>query len=142
VTDKPRIVIDTNVLIAALRSDAGSSNRLFLLIGQGYFDFCLSNSLALEYEEVSQRLDVEISWTRDDVGDLLDFLYGAALRANIHFKWPVLPDPDDNMILELAVAAQCQYIVTFNRSDFAGVEQFGIQICTPFEFLQLLQPNP
>ncbi len=52
------------------------------------------------------------------------------------YQWrPLLKDPKDDMVLELAVAAQCDWIVTFNKRDFVGAEQFGIQIATPREFL-------
>ncbi len=40
------------------------------------------------------------------------------------------------MVLELAVAAQCKYIVTFNQKDFKGANQFGLEIVNPKEFLQ------
>ena len=139
---RPNIVLDTNVLIAALRSDAGSANRLFLLIGENQFDISLSVPLVLEYEEVCIRMASQLLWTRADVDDILDYLCSVARRTEIHFKWPILTDSDDDMILELAVAAQCNYIVTFNKSHFAGAAQFGIRICTPYEFLIALGRNP
>jgi putative PIN family toxin of toxin-antitoxin system len=139
---QPNIVIDTNVLIAALRSAEGSANRLVMLIGQGQFDISLSVPLLLEYEEVCKRQRSQLSWSVEDVDDLLTFLCGVARPTAIHYKWPLLPDPDDDMVLELAIAAQCDCIVTFNNTDFLGADQFGIQILTPFEFLQAIQFRP
>jgi putative PIN family toxin of toxin-antitoxin system len=139
---QPNIVIDTNVLISALRSDGGSAYRLLLLIGEGPFDISISIPLALEYEEVCKRLSSEISWTTEDIDDVLDYLCRVARRTRIHFKWPLLPDADDEMLLELAVAAQCNFIVTFNTANFRTADQFGIRVCTPFEFLEFLQENP
>ena len=46
----------------------------------------------------------------------------------------VLPDPDDDMILELAFAANCRYIVTHNVRDFAGCERLGVTAITPHDF--------
>lgn len=64
---------------------------------------------------------------------------GARRNAGIiyFFLWrPFLKDPKDDMVLELAVEAQCEYIVTFNQKDFVGSDQFGIAVVTPQEFLR------
>jgi hypothetical protein len=67
-------------------------------------------------------------------------LLGCRPRA-IHYLWrPFLPDPKDDLVLEAAVAGRCDTIVTFNRRDFRGVEQFGLRIRTPREFLEELEP--
>ena len=73
--------------------------------------------------------------------DVLDYLFSTARWTTIYFKWPVLADPNDNMVLELAVAAQRDCIVTFNTRHFVGVGQFGIQVATPFEFLTSIQAS-
>ena len=54
----------------------------------------------------------------------------------------MLKDAEDDMVLELAVAANCADIVTFNLRDFAGAEQFGIRIVTPQQFLKLIRVQP
>ena len=75
--------------------------------------------------------------TDQDLEDILDFLCAVANKREVFFLWrPLLPDPGDDMVLELAVAGGVQYIVTFNRRHFASSEQFGIQIVTPQEFLE------
>lgn len=62
-----------------------------------------------------------------------------AQHHQIYFLWrPTLSDPNDELILELAVSAQCEYIVTHNIRDFKGVEQFGVKAITPKEFLQII----
>jgi putative PIN family toxin of toxin-antitoxin system len=136
---RPNIVIDTNVLVAALRSDEGSAHRLIMLVGEGAFDISLSVPLALEYEEVCKRPEHQLSWTAQDIDDVLDYLFSVARWTPIHFKWPVLPDANDNLVLELAIAAQCDCIVTFNVRDFTGSDQFGVKIYTPFELLKSAQ---
>jgi predicted nucleic acid-binding protein len=62
-----------------------------------------------------------------------------AQECSVSFRWrPHLKDPGDDFILELAVQSQSEYIVTYNKADFAGLEDFGIALLTPKEFLQLL----
>ncbi len=75
--------------------------------------------------------------TERDIDDILDYLCRVSSHQTIHYLWrPFLPDPKDDMVLELAVAAQCEYIVTFNQRDFRGTDQFGIVVIQPREFLK------
>ncbi|MFN9732813.1 MAG: PIN domain-containing protein [Microcystis sp.] len=61
----------------------------------------------------------------------------------IFFLWrPFLRDPKDDMVLELAVKAGCQSIITYNTRDFAGVEQFGLCLLEPSGFLRLIGKLP
>jgi putative PIN family toxin of toxin-antitoxin system len=132
-----QIVIDTNVWIAALRSKRGASYKLLSLIDSGKFEVNLSVPLVLEYEDTAKRLVGEIPLTERDVDDILDYLCSVAHHRRIYYLWrPFLSDPRDDMVLELVVTAECDFIVTFNQSDFVGVEQFGLATLTPKEFLQ------
>jgi putative PIN family toxin of toxin-antitoxin system len=134
-----QIVIDTNVLVAGLRSRRGSAFRLLTLVGTGQFDIHLSVPLVLEYEEVLLRELPHLQVTRGAVEDLMDFHCSVATCHPIFFLWrPFLSDPGDDMILELAVKAGCEFIVTYNTRDFAGVEQFGLRVIEPGAFLQHL----
>jgi len=68
-----------------------------------------------------------------------DYLCQVALRREIFFLWrPFLKDPKDDLVLELAVESECEFIITYNRRDFAGTEKFGIKVLTPKEFLKKL----
>jgi putative PIN family toxin of toxin-antitoxin system len=132
-----QIVIDTNVWIAALRSKRGASYKLLSLIDNGKFEANLSVPLVLEYEDVAKRLVGDIPLTERDIDDILDYICSVAHHRKIYYLWrPFLSDPRDDMILELAVTAECDFIVTFNQSDFAGIEQFGLSTLTPKAFLQ------
>lgn len=134
-----RIIIDTNVLVAALRSRHGASYKLLMLIGSGKYKTSISVSLVLEYEDVTKRLLEEILLTEQDIEDILDYICKVSDHQNIFYLWrPFLKDPQDDMVLELAVAASCDFIVTFNKRDFQGVDQFGIRVVTPKEFLQAI----
>ncbi|MDQ3813482.1 MAG: putative toxin-antitoxin system toxin component, PIN family [Armatimonadota bacterium] len=133
-----QIVIDTNVFVSALRSNRGASFKLLSLVGKStQFEINLSVPLVLEYEDVANRQLHITGLSAQDVSDIIDYLCSVGNRRQIYFLWrPFLKDPKDDMVLELAVEAQCQYIISFNRRDFAGVEQFGLQVLTPQEFLR------
>ncbi|MEK6755808.1 MAG: putative toxin-antitoxin system toxin component, PIN family [Bacteroidota bacterium] len=133
------MVIDTNVFVSALRSRRGASYRLFMLLGGGQFEISVSVPLILEYEAVAKRLTREFGLTHADVEDILDYISSIADRRQIHYLWrPVLKDPRDDLVLELAVEASAKFIVTYNLRDFAGAEKFGIQVLTPKEFLKVI----
>ena len=126
-----------NVLIAGLRSRRGASFRVLSLIGSGQFDLNLSVPIVFEYEDVAKRQASQLGLTASDIDDFLDYLCGTAEHRQIYFLWrPFLRDPKDDMVLELAVEAACDCIVTHNVSDFAGAEQFGVRVLTPSQFLQ------
>lgn len=139
----PQIVLDTNVIVAAQRSRRGASSLLVSLVGTGAFDIHLSVPLALEYEAVLARQREELGLSTEDVGDIVDALCALAVPHRIHFLWrPYLHDAGDEHVLELAVAAQCEYVVTYNRRDFAGIERFGIGVVDPKTFLQQIGALP
>ena len=133
-----QIVIDTNVILSGLRSNQGASFLLLSLVGQSdLFEINLSVPLVLEYEDVVKRPDLVPNLTKAEIEDILDYLCLVARRHAIFFLWrPFLKDPKDDMVLELAVEAECEYVITFNQKDFVGCEQFGIRTMTPQEFLR------
>jgi putative PIN family toxin of toxin-antitoxin system len=133
----PQIVIDTNVFITALRSQNGAGYRLLMLAGTGKFGISLSVPLVLEYEEVAKRQADELELSPQTIEDIIDYLCSIAARRKIHYLWrPFVPDPKDDMVLEVAVAGQCDYIVTYNQKDFRGADQFGVKVVTPQAFLE------
>ena len=129
--------MDTNVFYAALRSRRGASHRLLQEIGRNEaFQIHLSVPLVLEYEEIAKRRSRALALTHTDIDDILDYLCSVAGLHSIFYLWrPYLPDPEDDMLLELAVEAGCQRIVTYNQRDFRGIGQFGVRAVTPREFL-------
>lgn len=131
------VVIDTNVLVSALRSKRGASFKILTLIGQTKFNVNLSVPLMLEYEDVAKRLIGETALNEADINDILDYICSVSNRREIFYLWrPFLKDPKDDMVLELAVTSNCGTIVTYNKKDFKGVEEyFGIRLLTPKELL-------
>ena len=139
---KPHVILDTNVLIAGLRSRRGASFALLELLAEDAFEISVSVPLVLEYEAVARRQARELGLTHADVDAVVDFVCAQAHHRKIFYLWrPFLRDANDDMVLEVAVEAQCPFIVTFNTRDFAGVEQFGIQTLTPGQFLARLQED-
>lgn len=135
----PQIVIDTNVMVAGLRSRRGYSYHLLSLVGRGRFEINLSVPLVLEYEEVLLRQERELLVGRQVIEDVIDFHCRVGRRHRIFYLWrPLLGDPDDEMVLELAVRGGCNAIVTYNKSDFEGVDKFGIDVQAPGDFLRAI----
>ncbi len=126
-----QIILDTNVLVAAFKSSRGTSYRLLSLIDSGKFQLNVTTPLVAEYEEVLRRETPYINAI-----DVVDYLCSVANRHEIFFLWrPVLKDPDDDFILELAVKCNA-IIVTWNIKDFKKAARFGINVVTPKEYLQ------
>jgi predicted nucleic acid-binding protein len=135
-----RVVIDTNVFYSAIRSSRGAAHRLMREVGvNSAFQIQLSVPLVLEYEEVAKRNARSLGLTFQDVDDILDYLCSIGGLHTIFYLWrPFLPDPDDDMLLELAVEAGCSRLVTYNTKDFRGSENFGVLPVTPQVFLREL----
>jgi putative PIN family toxin of toxin-antitoxin system len=131
----PRVVVDTNVVVAGLRSRRGAAFRLLSEVGKDRFEIALSVPLVLEYEDALLRPQVG-RLGQAGVDAVLDYFCSVAHLQQIFFLWrPFLPDPKDDMVLELAVAARGSSIITYNVRDFVGAEKFGISAVEPGPFL-------
>jgi predicted nucleic acid-binding protein len=108
-----------------------------MLLGGKKFQVCVSVPLVLEYEDAGKRLGREFGLTHHDIEDIIDYICSVADRREIHYLWrPILKDPKDDHILELAVEANAKFIITYNKNDFIEAGQFGINILTPKEYLE------
>ncbi|HEX7240298.1 MAG TPA: putative toxin-antitoxin system toxin component, PIN family [Longimicrobiaceae bacterium] len=136
-----QVVLDTNVIVSALRSRQGASFALLSLVGKSSgFEINVSVPLVLECEDAAKR---QAQVSPEAVDAVIDYLCAVANRREIFFLWrPFLDDPGDDMVLELAVEARCEFIITYNQRDFKGVERFGIRTVTPREFLQRIGELP
>jgi putative PIN family toxin of toxin-antitoxin system len=127
-----RVVLDTNVLVSALRSRRGASFEVLSRLGRGSFEIAVSVSLVLEYESALLRHISASPFNEQDIGDFIDYVCKTAIRQEIFFLWrPFLRDPGDDLVLEVAVAAHCDAIVTHNVRDFADVKALGVRVLTP-----------
>ena len=137
-----QVVLDTSVLVAGLRSRRGASFALLELIGDSRWRMNVSPALLFEYEELARREAAQFWAEPDKVEAVIDFICANANKPRISYLWrPFLQDPDDEMLLELAVAARADFIVTHNVRDFQGAEKFGIGILTPGGFLKKLRQS-
>jgi len=129
-----RIVFDTSVMVAALRSRHGASRLWLASTLRGEHTALVSVPLVLEYEAVLTRPEhLEPSGlTTEQVGLLLDGLCSVAVHVDIAYLWrPQLRDPDDEMVLEAAALGRADLLLTFNVRDFSGAERFGVRAVRP-----------
>jgi len=135
-----QVVIDTNVLVAAARSQRGASYALLKTLPSEKWKMNVSSALLMEYES---KLKMEM--TRQGrllsiADEFLNYLVSNSGRHQIYFLLrPFLRDAGDDFIIELAVASRAQFIVTYNLRDFAGAGEYGIKVIEPSEFLRLLE---
>jgi len=137
-----RVALDTDVVVAALRSPSGGAAEVLRLARSGRVKLVASVALVLEYEAVvtrSEHLRV-IGATRRQVLSALADMAAMADVAQTHFKWrPQLRDPTDEMVLEAAINGRARFLLSFNQRDFGGAPaRFGVRLCTPATFLRSL----
>ena len=138
-----RLALDTDVIVAGMRSPAGASAALLLAASKKKVTLCVNVALMLEYEAVCSRPAhrAVAGLTRKEVNIFIDAIAALADPVETHFLWrPQLRDPSDEMVLEAAVNGRAQAIVTFNRRDFGTAPaKFGIDVLLPREALALLK---
>jgi putative PIN family toxin of toxin-antitoxin system len=138
-----RWVLDTDVMVAAIRSDVGASRRLLIASLQRRVGLLVSVPLVIEYEAVLTRPEhLQASGlTVADVNAVLDAVVAIAEPVRLAFLWrPALRDPDDDMVLEAAVNGAADAVVTFNRRDFSqGAKAFGLAVLAPGDALGRLE---
>lgn len=131
------VVLDTNVLVAAIRSRRGASFRVLERLGTDAYDIVISVPLVLEYEDALLRHRGLLS--PEEISDLIDYVCRVGRRQRIFYLWrPLLRDPKDDMVAEVAIAGGVEAVVTHNRRDFEGLEKFGSRVISPQEFLRLI----
>ena len=132
------VVIDTNVLISSLKSKQGASYKLLMALPKDIFVPNVSVPLFLEYESVAKRQGMVSKLNSQDIDSILEYFLSKSRIRKIFFLWrPYLKDPKDDLVLEVAVESQSEYIITFNTKDFKGCDKFGITAVTPQEFLAM-----
>lgn len=140
---KPRVVLDTSVIVAGLRSRLGASNRLLELVAEERLVPLVTTALFLEYEEVLKLPEQRLATGMDEkyIGGFMAAFASAAEPIEVHFLWrPQLADPDDEIVLEAAVNGRAKAIVTHNVRQFQPViGEFGFEVVTPGTFLQRIK---
>ncbi len=132
------VVLDTSVLVAAWRSREGASFALLQHLSHGDYKIAVSVPLVVEYESALIR-NLRPPLEREDVEALVDYLCRVGIRQDIFYLWrPLLSDPNDDMIVEVAVAASCDAIVTHNLKDFGAAIKLVPRVLSPRDFLATL----
>lgn len=143
-----KIVLDTDVVVAAMRGPAGASAELIRMARHGRIDLAASVSLFIEYESVCTRKPhlEAAGLTPSDVTVFLDALASFVKPVPIHFLWrPQLRDPADELVLEAAVNGRADALISFNLRHFMHAAQgFGLRVSNPGYLLQnfLRGPHP
>jgi putative PIN family toxin of toxin-antitoxin system len=136
-------VLDTSVLVAAIRGRTGASKAILYGALQSRFQFLISTPLVLEYEAVLMRREhLQASGLSvGEVDELLIMICAAGIQVRMRQSWrPILRDPNDEMVLGTAINGHADAIVTFNRADFAGIPwEFGIEVLAPREALMRIK---
>ena len=136
--------MDTDVVVAAMRSPRGASATILRAARQGRATLLASMPLALEYEAVSIRAEHRLAagLSEREVKVFLTALVALAEPVTTHFLWrPQLRDPADEMVLEAAINGRADALVTFNVRDFGTVPaQFGVEVLLPREAIRRIKP--
>jgi len=132
-----RFVLDTDVVVAAMRSPAGASAEIVRFARQGRVTLLVSVALALEYEAVCGRAEHRLAaeLNQAEVNVFVDAIVAIADPVPMHFLWrPQLRDPADEMVLETAINGEADALVTFNARDFGDAPgHFGVDLLLPRE---------
>jgi predicted nucleic acid-binding protein len=129
-----KVALDTDVLVAAVRSRLGASRAWLRAILRGEATLLLSVPLALQYEAVLTRPEhlAASGASLEQIAALLDALCAVCAPVEISFLWrPVLRNADDEMVLEAAANGRADRLLTFNERDFAGADRFGVTVERP-----------
>ena len=129
-----RIVMDTDVVVAGLRSSQGASRACLRAVVRREVELAISVPLVVQYEAVLLRPEIltAIKGTPARVGQFLDLLCAVGRPLEISFLWrPMLGDPDDEMVLEAAVHGRADRLLTFNLRHFVGAERLGVTVERP-----------
>jgi len=138
-----RCVLDTNVVVAAMRSPTGASAALLMAARHAEVTLLANVALALEYEATCQLAEHRLAagLGPDEVSIFIDALLAMVEPVETHFMWrPQLRDPADELVLEAAVNGRAAALVTFNRRDFGATPAgFGIDVLTPAEAIRRIR---
>ena len=134
-----KIVLDTSVVVAGLRTRLGAGNAVLRLIAAKKVRLLATPPLFLEYEDVLKRPEHRLvhGLSVDEIDEFLSELAALIEPVDVHFQWrPQTRDPNDEMVLEAAINGQADAVVTYNVSDFAEAqERFGVLVMTPSDLM-------
>ena len=135
-----RVVLDTSVVVAGLRSRSGAGNAVLRLVANGRLVLLATPPLFLEYEDVLYRPEQRLAHglSPEAIDKFLAELSALIEPVEVHFQWrPQLRDPNDEMVLEAAINGKADALVTYNLVDFESVkDRFNIPVLHPANLLK------
>jgi putative PIN family toxin of toxin-antitoxin system len=135
-----RVVLDTSVVVAGLRTRLGAGNAVLRLVAQRQVVPLATPPLFLEYEDVLKRPEHRLvhGLVPEAIDEFLAELAALIEPVEVHFQWrPQSRDPNDEMVLEAAINGRADALVTYNVADFAGpAERFRVSVLRPAELLR------
>jgi putative PIN family toxin of toxin-antitoxin system len=138
-----RVVLDTDVIVAAIRSSQGASRWLLRTALEREIALIISVPLFLEYEAVLTRPEhlQAMGATEETLCEILDAIAAVSVHTRLSFRWrPLLSDANDDMVLETAINGRAELLVTFNIRDFASTgEPFGCRTVLPRDAVGLIR---
>ncbi|MFM2431411.1 MAG: hypothetical protein RLZZ511_2624 [Cyanobacteriota bacterium] len=139
-----QLIVDTNVLISGLRSKQGASYQLLTRLKDDHWQINISVPLILEYETLLNRESAVLQIDSTIINRILNDICAIANHHEIFYIWrPTVKDPNDDFLVDLAIKAQADYIITYNQKDLSpSTRQFGLKVITPKEFLQFVGELP
>lgn len=138
-----RVVLDTSVVVAALRTRAGAGNAVLQLVATRRLVALATPPLFLEYQDVLKRPEQRIAngLSLEMIDEFLSELAALAEPVEVRFLWrPQVRDPSDEMVLEAAINGHADALVTYNIRDFASAgERFAVPILSPPDLLKMVK---
>jgi len=138
-----RVVLDTSVVVAALRTRKGAGNAVLRLVAERRLQLLATPPLFLEYEDVLKRAEQRLAHglSIEQIDEFLAELAAHVEPVELHFMWrPQTRDPGDEMVLEAAINGDADALITYNVSDFAvAAERFGVHVLRPAEVLKMVK---
>ena len=138
-----RLVLDTDVIVAAMRSPSGASAAILRAARRGTITLLVSVPLVLEYEAVCLRLEhlTVTGFTEQETREIINTIIAISEKVSTFYMWrPQLHDPNDEMVLETAINGQADALVTFNRKDYGIASTlFGIETLLPSEAIRRIK---
>jgi putative PIN family toxin of toxin-antitoxin system len=139
-----RVVLDTSVVVAGLRTRGGAGNAVLRLVADRRIVPLATPPLFLEYEDVLQRPEQRLAHglSPEAIEEFLAELAALVEPVEVHFLWrPQVRDPNDEMVLEAAINGKADALVTYNVGDFAVAgDRFAIPILRPADLLKKVRP--
>jgi putative PIN family toxin of toxin-antitoxin system len=138
-----RVVLDTSVVVAALRTRKGAGNAVLRLVAERRLQLLATPPLILEYEDVLKRAEQRLAngLSLEQIDEFLAELAAHVEPVELHFMWrPQVRDPGDEMVLEAAINGDADALITYNVSDFAvAADRFGVKVLRPAEALKMVK---